>query len=380
MNNPVPFNKPFYPLATYQRVASSLQSGRTAGDGPQTADVISGLKSIFPESDVLLTPSCTHALEMAVRLLNPKPGDEIIVPSFTFTSTANAIVLAGATPVFVDVEPQTQNINIDEVESAITSRTIAVFCINYAGVAPQIPRLRTLCQKLGLVLLEDNAHGLGGSVSNRTLGTFGTMATQSFHETKNIQCGEGGCLVINDHGLTERAEILREKGTDRSRFFRGQVDKYTWVSEGSSWLLADILAAVLRAQLDEINSIQADRANTWTAYREALTGWAHARGVSMMHVPEECLHPSHMFYMVMPSLSERTALIDHLKGRGVMAAFHYQPLHSSAAGARFGRSTEHLPNTIRAANQLLRLPLWAGMSDTEVTRVIEGVITFQASE
>ena len=376
----IPFNKPFHPEGTHQRVLESLNSGHTAGDGPQTRMVASRLQLMFAGADVLLTPSCTHALEMAVRLLQPEPGDEIIVPSYTFTSTANAIILGGATPVFVDIEPETQNIDLSLVEEAVGPKTIAVFCINYAGIAPQILKLRDLCDRNGLILLEDNAHGLGASVSGRVLGTIGTMATQSFHETKNVQCGEGGCLVLNDHELLERAEILREKGTDRSRFFRGQVDKYTWVSEGSSWLLADTLAAVLGSQLDDMSMIQGDRHRTWSRYHESIRPWAEIHGASVMVVPGECVQPSHMFYVMMPSLAARTALTAHLRDRGVTAAFHYQPLHSSRAGVKFGRTSGSFPNTVRAADQLLRLPLWVGMTTEEVERVIEAVITFRVNQ
>lgn len=376
----IPFNKPYYPRSTHQHVLDSLNSGHTAGDGPQTRVVAEQLQQMFTGADVLLTPSCTHALELAVRLLEPKPGDEIIVPSFTFTSTANAIILGGATPVFVDIESETQNIDLSLVEEAVGPRTIAVFCINYAGIAPRLQDLRELCNKKGLVLLEDNAHGLGASVSGRALGTIGTMATQSFHETKNIQCGEGGCLVLNEHELLERAEILREKGTDRSRFFRGQVDKYTWVSAGSSWLLADTLAAVLRSQLDNISLIQQDRYRTWSRYYESLHPWAEINGASIMAVPSDCVQPSHMFYVMMPSLTTRSALIAHLRDRGVTAAFHYQPLHSSQAGVKFGRTSGSFSNTIRAADQLLRLPLWAGMTTQQVERVVEAVLTFRVNK
>jgi len=376
----IPFNKPYYPRSTHQYVLDSLNSGHTAGDGPQTRMVAEQLRQMFTGADVLLTPSCTHALELAVRLLEPKPGDEIIVPSFTFTSTANAIILGGATPVFVDIESETQNIDLSLVEEAVGPRTIAVFCINYAGIAPRLQDLRELCDNKGLVLLEDNAHGLGASVSGRALGTIGTMATQSFHETKNIQCGEGGCLVLNEHELLERAEILREKGTDRSRFFRGQVDKYTWVSAGSSWLLADTLAAVLRSQLDNMSLIQQDRYRTWSRYYESLHPWAEVSGASIMAVPSDCVQPSHMFYVMMPSLTTRSALIEHLRDRGVTAAFHYQPLHSSQAGVKYGRTSGSFSNTIRAADQLLRLPLWAGMTTQQVECVIEAVLTFRVNK
>lgn len=373
----IPFNVPYLPLTAAERLLSSLKSRKFAGDGPATSRATKALSRILDEAEVLLTPSCTHALEMAVRLLGVGPGDEIIVPSFTFTSTANAVVLAGATPVFVDIEPITQNIDVTLVEAAITPRTRAVFCINYAGVAPHVHHLRELCDRHGLVLLEDNAHGLGASTSGKKLGTIGAMATQSFHETKNVQCGEGGCLVINDALYLEAAEIIREKGTDRSRFFRGQVDKYTWVREGSSWLLADTLAALLESQLAAFEEIQSLRGHIWNSYKRGLEDWSRSTGVTLMTVPEHCIQPFHMFYLMTNSLAQRSDLIAHLRASGIQAAFHYQPLHSSEAGLRYGKTIGDLVYTQRASDQLLRLPLWAGMSDTDIAKVVEGVITFQ---
>ncbi len=379
MTETIPFNKPFHPPGTGDRVEVALSSGHTAGDGPQTHRAVSILNAMFEAAGILLTPSCTHALEMAVRLLNPAPGSEIIVPSYTFTSTANAIVLAGAVPVFVDIEPETQNLDFRLVEAAITDRTIAVFCINYAGIAPDILTLKEICDRRGLVLLEDNAHGLGASTRGRRLGSIGRLATQSFHETKNIQCGEGGCLVVNDESLMEAAEILREKGTNRSRFFRGQVDKYTWVSEGSSWLLADTLAAVLSVQLEYFDAIQAERKRVWETYRSDLQDWAHSNDVQIMTVPLESVQPYHMFYLVMPTLVLRTDFIAHLRQREISAAFHYQPLHSSNAGLRFGRVASDMINTLRAADQLVRLPLWTGMTDDQIGRIVAAVRSFKVS-
>lgn len=380
MTDVIPFNKPFHPTGTVERVIAALESGHTAGDGPWTKHASELLGRMFGGAGILLTPSCTHALEMAVRLLDPKPGDEIIVPSFTFTSTANAIVLGGAIPVFVDIEPQTQNVDTKLVEAAITDRTIAVFCINYGGLAPEIELLSELCSRNGLVLIEDNAHGLGATVGGRRLGTIGSMATQSFHETKNIQCGEGGCLVVKDGHLMERAEILREKGTDRSRFFRGQVDKYTWISEGSSWLLADTLAAVLSMQLEQFEEIQSARRLVWETYSSELASWQDENGIEMMTVPPQCVQPYHMFYMVLPSLEFRTAFMRSLREDGVTAAFHYQPLHSSEAGRKFGRAFGEMVNTQRAADRLIRLPLWAGMTREHIERVVASVTSFRMTE
>lgn len=374
--NLIPFNYPYLPNGTNEAVLESLHSRRLSGDGPETMAASALLSEHFNGSNVLLTPSCTHALELAIRLIGVGPGDEVIVPSYTFTSTANAIVLAGATPVFVDIEPKTQNLDIDEVGAALTSRTKAIFSINYAGIAAHLPELKELCLGHGLVLLEDNAHGLGAKSHGQLLGTFSSLATQSFHETKNIQCGEGGCLVINDEKYVEPAEVFREKGTNRSKFFRGQVAKYTWVSAGSSWLLADSLAAMLKVQLQNFENIQEMRKNIWRRYASELRDWSINAGVEQMFVPNECDQPYHMYYMVMENLETRSQLIAHLKELGVMATFHYQPLHSSEAGRAYGRAVGELPNTQRAADCLVRLPLWAGMSESEVTQVISAVSSF----
>ena len=373
----IPFNVPYVSPDTVASVVASLQSGKLAGDGPETKLATSILSEMLNRADVLLTPSCTHALELAVRLIGVEPGDEVIVPSYTFTSTANAIVMAGGIPVFVDIEPSTQNIDLDQVEAAITSRTKAVFCINYAGISPDLPKLEALCNSRNVILLEDNAHGLGAKSHNRVLGTFAKLATQSFHETKNIQCGEGGCLVINDPQYLEKAEVLREKGTNRSRFFRGQVDKYTWVDAGSSWLLADPLAALLRSQLSFFTEIQEMRATVWNRYSVDLETWSQNSGVVQMAVPDTCEQPFHMYYLIMKSLENRSEFIDHLREHGVMAAFHYQPLHSSQAGTKYGRTLGQLPFTQRAADCLVRLPLWAGMKRSEIDQVVEAVTTFQ---
>lgn len=373
----IPFNVPFLPDGAISKITDSLKSRKLAGDGPATEYASQQLREIIGAPEILLTPSCTHALEMSVRLLKLDVADEVIVPSFTFTSTANAIVLAGAVPVFVDIDPITQNIDVEKAEQAITSRTRAIFCINYAGISPALDKLKKLCDDNGLVLLEDNAHGLGATVNGKSLGTFGAIATQSFHETKNIQCGEGGCLVINDVKYLEDAEIMREKGTNRSRFFRGQVDKYTWVDAGSSWLLADTLAALLSAQLDVFQEIQELRGHTWKLYDIGLQNWSSKTSISPMTVPSHCQQPFHMYYLMTNSLEERTKLINHMKDRGVIPAFHYQPLHSSAAGKKYGRPGSDFVNTERAANCLLRLPLWAGMTTSEVEQVIESVVSFQ---
>jgi dTDP-4-amino-4,6-dideoxygalactose transaminase len=378
MNSVIPFNVPYLAKNSESYLLRSLRSGKFSGDGPATERATKLLSAMFNDAGILLTPSCTHALEMAVRLLSIQPGDEIIVPSYTFTSTANAIVLAGGVPVFVDIEPLTQNIDPAIVADAITSRTRAVFCINYGGVSSFLKEMKNICDENNLVLLEDNAHGLGGMVDNQPLGTFGALATQSFHETKNVQCGEGGCLVINDVSFQEQAEILREKGTNRSKFFRGQVDKYSWVSEGSSWLLADTLAAFLESQLVEFEEIQKSRSNTWNYYSKELARFTRHLGIQQMHIPSNCQQTFHMYYLMLDSLEQRTALIKHLQKLDIQAAFHYQPLHSSDAGMKYGRIHGEFQNTIRASDCLVRLPLWAGMSQETIERVVAGVTSFEA--
>lgn len=377
MNSPIPFNVPYISKNTESLIVRSLLSGKFSGDGPATEKASKLLSAMFNGAGILLTPSCTHALEMAVRLLDLQPGDEIIVPSYTFTSTANAIVLAGGVPVFVDIEPLTQNIDPEIVTDAITSRTRGVFCINYGGVSPFLKEMKNICKEKNVVLLEDNAHGLGGAVDNQPLGTFGALATQSFHETKNVQCGEGGCLVLNDASFQEKAEILREKGTNRSKFFRGQVDKYSWVSEGSSWLLADMLAAFLESQLGEFEAIQESRSHAWNYYSKELEGFTRHLGIQQMNIPSNCQQTFHMYYLILDSLEQRTALIEHLKKLDIQAAFHYQPLHSSAAGIKYGRIHGGFQNTIRASDCLVRLPLWAGMSQETIERVVAGVMSFE---
>ena len=371
----IPVAKPLIGRDDIRAVVKVMKSGGLA-QGPQVLKFEQEFSRIVGDRDCVAVNSGTSALHLALLALGVGPGDEVIVPSYTFTSTANAVVLAGATPVFVDIEPETLNIDVDEIRTAITSKTKAVFCINYAGVSPQLAEIKALCEEFGLVLLEDNAHGLGAKSQGQPLGTFAALATQSFHETKNIQCGEGGCLVVNDLKYWEMAEVWREKGTNRSQFFRGQVAKYTWVSEGSSLLLADPLAALLKIQLQNFDLIQKLRRDVWHRYDSELSEHAASIGATQMNVPSQCDQPFHMYYLMMKSLESRTNFISHLKEMGVNATFHYQPLHSSEAGRKYGRSQGDLPNTQRAADCLVRLPLWAGMSELQVDRVIDAVRSF----
>ncbi|WP_228641987.1 dTDP-4-amino-4,6-dideoxygalactose transaminase [Microtetraspora sp. AC03309] len=376
----IPFNRPHVARNELEYLAEAVRRGSTSGDGPFTARATRLLTEITKSRGALLTTSCTHALEMSALLLDLRPGDEVIMPSFTFVSTANAYVLRGAVPVFVDCRPDTLNIDERLVEGAITDRTRAVVVVHYAGVACDMETIGKLCERYGLALIEDNAHGLGGSYNGRPLGSFGGLVAQSFHSTKNVQCGEGGALLMNDPGLASRAEIIREKGTDRSRFFRGQVDKYRWVDVGSSYLPSDILAAMLTAQFESFDRIQSMRHAVWARYHEELAGWGEANEVRLPIVPDDCEHPAHLYYLLLSDLENRQAFIAHLAGHGVQATFHYQALHSAPAGARHGRAAPGgCPVTEEVADRLVRLPLFADLDEDDVTRVIDAVRSFTVS-
>jgi len=373
----IPFNVPALSPQSVEHVLASLQSGKHSGDGEYTARASQGLRDTFGYSDLLLTTSCTHALEMASMLLKLGPGDEVIVPSFTFVSTASAVATRGATPVFADVRPDTLNLDAAAVEAAITSRTRAVSVVHYAGVAAQLDELIALCAKYDLSLIEDNAHGLGGTYRGQPLGTFGDMATLSFHETKNLQCGEGGALLLNQPELLEAAEIIREKGTNRSAFWRGKVDKYTWVALGSSYLPSDVLAAMLVGGIEGFGDTQAARMHAWDSYHTQLADWASENGVQLPTVPEGAQHPAHLYYMIMPEAADQAALIGHLASFGVYAVSHYVPLHSSPAGQRLGRCADGCEVTSQVSERLVRLPLHSRLTDVDIERVVEGVLSYE---
>jgi len=372
----IPFNRPCLAGRELAYMADAVRSGHASGDGPYTKKCHALLEQLLGVPKVLLTTSCTHALDMAALLLEIGPGDEVIVPSFTFVSTVNAFVLRGARPVFADIRPDTLNLDESRLEALITPRTRAIAVVHYAGVGCEMDTILEIANRYRVAVVEDNAHGLFGRYRGRYLGTFGCLATQSFHETKNLTCGEGGALLINDPQYIDRAEIVREKGTNRSRFFRGQVDKYTWVDIGSSYLPSDILAAFLYAQLEERERIQARRRHIWEFYARELRDWAEDHGVRLPVVPPHCEQPYHLFYLLLPSLEARTRLIAHLKARGILAVFHYLPLHLSPMGQRFGGKPGDCPVTEDVSDRLLRLPFYNDLTDEELAEVVEAIRAF----
>jgi dTDP-4-amino-4,6-dideoxygalactose transaminase len=375
-NLAIPFNRSSLQGPELAYIAKALESGQIAGDQTFSRKCQDLLKQVLDVHRVLVTTSCTHALEMAALLLDLQPGDEVIVPDFTFVSTANAFVLRGATPVFADIRPDTLNLDEARLESRITPRTRAIVPVHYAGIGCEMDAILDIARRHGIPVVEDNAHGLFGKYRGRWLGSLGALATQSFHETKNITCGEGGALLINDPRFTERAEILREKGTNRSRFFRGQVDKYSWVDLGSSYVISDVLAAFLFAQLEAWPVIQGRRRALWIRYDSALAPWADARGVRRPVVPAHCESAWHMYHLLMPTAEDRTRFIAHLKGRGILAVFHYLPLHLSEYGRRFGGQPGDCPVTEDVSDRLVRLPFFNSMTPDVQEQVIEAILAF----
>jgi dTDP-4-amino-4,6-dideoxygalactose transaminase len=365
----VPFNRPTLAGNELDYIREAVERGQLAGDGTFTARCQRRLADEIGAGAVLLTHSCTAALEMAALLLDIGPGDEAIMPSFTFVSTANAVVLRGGVPVFVDVRPDTLNIDERLVEAAVTVRTRAILPVHYAGVPADMDAIDGIARRHGLAVVEDAAQALGSTYRGRNAGSLGALAAFSFHETKNVISGEGGCLAINDPALVQRAEIIREKGTDRKRFFRGEVDKYTWVDIGSSFLPGELIASFLLGQLEAGDAIRADRLASWTAYDEALRPFGN-RGVGTPTVPSHCGHNGHLYYVILPSAEAREALIGRMREDGIMTPFHYVPLHSSPAGRRFGRTSGKLAVTEDLSARLVRLPLYPRMGDA-LPRVIE---------
>lgn len=369
----IPFNKPSFVGKELTYINNCIERQHSSGDGEFTKRCHQILEQTFEVGKALLTTSCTHALEMTALLLDIQPGDEVIIPSFTFVSTVNAYVLRGAKPVFADIRPDTLNIDETKLESLITPKTKAIVVVHYAGVACEMDTILQIAAKYKLEVIEDNAHGLYGKYKGKYLGTFGAMATQSFHETKNFTCGEGGALLINDERYIERAEIIREKGTNRSRFFRGQVDKYTWVDVGSSYLMSDLLAAYLFAQLEAAEQIQTKRKQIWDDYHQGLGDWAASSNVQLPFIPDECEQAYHMFYLLLPSLHSRQNLIKHLKSKGILSVFHYLPLHTSDMGRKFGANVGDCPVTEDLSDKLLRLPFYNNFTKEEQETVISAI-------
>lgn len=373
----IPFNRPTVVGKELYYISQTIHNEWSAGDGAFTKKCCQLIEESLGVPKVLLTTSCTDALEMTALLLDIQPGDEVIVPSFTFVSTINAFVLRGAKPVFADVHPDTLNMDESKLENLITPRTRAIVPVHYAGVGCEMDDIVSIAKKHNITIIEDNAHGLFGRYKGCNLGTFGSFATQSFHETKNFTCGEGGALIINDPSYVERAEIIREKGTNRSRFYRGQVDKYTWVDIGSSYLPSDILAAFLYAQLEAREEIQRKRRQIWEKYYERLEAWAEENGVQLPKVPAYCDQAYHMFYLLLPSLVSRQAMIDHLKSRGILSVFHYLPLHLSDMGRRFGGQEGDCPVTEDISDRLLRLPFFNDLSEEDQELVVGAILEFE---
>ncbi len=372
----VPFNKPVLVGHELGYIQQALAACHVSGDGGFTKRCQALLEETLHVPRALLTTSCTHALEMAALLLDIGPEDEVVVPAFTFVSTVNAFVLRGARPVFADIQKDTLNIDPVSIERSLTPKTKAVIVVHYAGVACDMDAIMAIAGRHGVVVVEDNAHGLFGTYRGRNLGTLGALATLSFHETKNIICGEGGALLVNDPCYVERALIIREKGTDRTRFHRGEVDKYTWVDLGSSYVLSDILAAFLLAQLEGRAAIMAKRRSIWDRYSERLALWARERGIKMPFIPAECGQAYHMFYLVLPTPADRDSFIAYLKGKGILSVFHYTPLHLSHMGKKSGGRRGTLPVTESISERLVRLPFYNSLEPDIQDCVIDVILSW----
>lgn len=376
----IDFNKPPYVGNELEYIRQAVENRKICGDGPFTKRCNAWLEERFHAQKALLTTSGTTALDMAMLLCELKPGDEVILPSYTFSSTATAAVLAGAKLVFVDVRPDTMNIDETKIEAAITERTKAIVVMHYAGVACEMDTIMDLARRHGLMVVEDAAQGVMSTYKGRALGTIGDFGCYSFHETKNYSMGEGGALIINNEAYNERAEILREKGTNRSKFFRGQVDKYTWVDFGDSYLPSELNAAYLWAQLEQADAINENRLATWNAYDEAFAPLKAQGKLELPVIPEDCVHNAHMYYLKLKNLQERTAFINYMKENDVHTVFHYVPLHSAPAGLKFGRFAGEDVYTTKESERLVRLPLYYGLAQEDLEKVIRLVYDFFAYE
>lgn len=370
----IPFNKPFMTGRELWYIAQAHTNGHLSGDGSFTKKCHAWLEERTGTGCALLTHSCTAALEMAALLAEVQPGDEVIMPSYTFVSTANAFVLRGAVPVFVDIRADTMNIDETKIEAAITQRTRVILPVHYAGIACEMDTIMDIAHRHKLLVIEDAAQGIMSTYKGRALGTIGHMGAYSFHETKNIIAGEGGALLVNDPLFAERAEIIREKGTNRSKFFRGQVDKYTWVDIGSSFLPGEVISAFLWAQMEEADTITQQRLSIWQQYHEALAPLEDQGRLRRPVVPADCAHNAHMYYILLDSQQQRTDIIARMKEQGISAVFHYVPLHSAPAGRKFSRSHGAMSNTDTLSDRLLRLPLWVGLETTNVIAALTAAL------
>ena len=370
------FNVPIFIDESIECIKEAINKRKICGDGEFTKKCSEWMEEKFNSPKILLTTSCTSALEMAAILLDIKPGDEVIMPSYTFVSTADAFVMVGAKVIFVDVNPKTMNIDENEIEKAITPKTKAIVVVHYAGISPDMDKIMEISKKYNLKVVEDAAQGFMAKYKEKYLGTIGDIGCYSFHETKNYSMGEGGAISINDPKLIERAEIIREKGTNRNKFFRGEIDKYTWVDYGSSYLPSDMNAAYLYAQLLQADMINNYRLNIWNTYYDGFGELEKSGKIELPYIPEGCTHNAHMFYIKAKDLQERTALISFLKENGIQAVFHYIPLHSAPAGKKFGRFNGEDKYTTRESERLMRLPMYYGLKDEEVQYIISKVKEF----
>jgi dTDP-4-amino-4,6-dideoxygalactose transaminase len=373
MQGSIPYNKPFLTGKELDFIKDAHARGQVAGDGHYTKACENLLEQKVGAAKALLVHSCTAALEMSAMLLDLSPGDEVILPSYTFVSTANAFALRGVIPVFADIKPETFNLDETTISSLITEKTRAIVPVHYAGVSCEMDSIMEIAGEHDLVVVEDAAQGLGASYCGSNLGTIGNLGTLSFHETKNIISGEGGALLINDPELIHKAEIIREKGTNRSSFFRGEVDKYTWVELGSSYLPGEIIAAFLFAQLSQMNRICHQRLKLWNCYHTLLQPLEEEGLLKRPVIPERCEHNGHIYYIVLPSEDYRDAVMDHLNQNGIQGIFHYVPLHSSPAGMKFGEVREQLPVTEEYSKRLLRLPLWVELEESVISKIVNQI-------
>ncbi|PKL37679.1 MAG: dTDP-4-amino-4,6-dideoxygalactose transaminase [Spirochaetae bacterium HGW-Spirochaetae-1] len=374
----IPFNKPCVTGKEEQYLKKVIENGIFAGDNEFTKKCHAWFDNVFPGSRSLMTPSATHALDMSCILIDLRPGDEVIVPSFTFPATATCATMRGATPVFVDIRPDTLNINENLIEEAITGRTRAILPVHYAGVGCEMEAIMDIARRHNLPIIEDSAQAILCSYKGKPLGTFGLFGCFSFHETKNLQCGEGGAMIINDPAYFERAEILREKGTNRSKFWRGEIDKYSWVDTGSSYIPSELTSAFLYAQLEQAETIMKDRLKSWDLYYKGLTPLEDKGHIELPRIPEHCKHNGHIFYIKVRDLKERDAIIKFLREKGIYSVFHYVPLHSSQAGRKYGRMHGEDCYTTKESDRLVRLPMYYQLTNEEIHKVIDNVQSFFA--